>query len=283
MMPLARWTPESGLRFLLIPPALFLVPTFVVPLIVVLYRAFGAQELTFRYFAEILSNDVYLNVIFQTFKIALYSTLLCLVIAFPMAHVISRAGRFWGGIAFALVMIPFWTSVVTRTYAWVAILSRRGLVNNALIDSGWIDQPLRLMYNMFAVQIGMVQFLLPMMILPLVSTMRQVDQTKILAARILGANPLRAFWHVYLPMCLPGIMAGAVLVFITALGFYVTPALLGSDRDMMISVLIERQVMRNLNWNLASALATILLTMVLLSLWLVVFVAGRRGVKVSLS
>ncbi|TPI57352.1 ABC transporter permease [Mesorhizobium sp. B3-1-3] len=277
-----HWSPDFALKFLLIPPALFLLPTFFLPLVVVVYRAFGAGRPSLDNFKEIAFNHVYLTVLWQTFQTAIYATALCVVIAFPIAQLIARANRFWSGIAFALVMIPFWTSVVTRTYAWIAILSRRGLINNLLIQLDWIEQPLRLMNNMTAVQIGMVQFLLPMMVLPLVSTMRQIDHTKLLAARILGANPLRTFWHIYLPMCLPGLVAGSVLVFITALGFYVTPALLGSDKNMMVSVLIERQVSQALNWQLASALATVLLAMVLLSISLIAYVAGRRGVRLAI-
>ncbi|TPK60911.1 ABC transporter permease [Mesorhizobium sp. B2-4-15] len=277
-----HWSPDFALKFLLVPPALFLLPTFFLPLGVVVYRAFGESRPSLANFGEIAANPIYLTVIWQTFTTALYATVLCLVVAFPIAHLISRANRFWSGIAFALVMIPFWTSVVTRTYAWIALLSRRGVINNLFMQLDWIDQPLKLMNNMTAVQIGMVQFLLPMMVLPLVSTMRQIDTTKLLAARILGANPLRAFWHIYLPMCLPGLVAGSVLVFITALGFYVTPALLGSDRNMMISVLIERQVSQALNWQLASALATVLLAMVLLSITLIAYIAGRRGVRLAI-
>ncbi|MDI6029299.1 ABC transporter permease [Corticibacterium sp. UT-5YL-CI-8] len=277
------WTPEYSLKFLILLPLLFLVPTFLLPLGIVVYRSVGGSALDTRYFAEIFSNSIYLYVLLQTFKTAGLSTMLALLIGFPIAHVITRARGFWGAIAFACVMVPLWTSVVTRTYAWIALLGRRGLVNQTLIDTGLFDQPLSLIYNPLAVQVGMVQVLLPMMILPILSSMRQMDQTKLMASAILGANPLRTFIHIYVPMCLSGVMAGSVLVFITALGFYVTPALLGGDTNMMMAVLIEQQVTKTLNWPLASALATVLLLMVLLSLLFVWQIARLRNVKLGVA
>ncbi|RWB28299.1 MAG: ABC transporter permease [Mesorhizobium sp.] len=277
------WTPEFSLKFLILPPLLFLVPTFLLPLGIVVYRSVDGLAFDLRQFAEIFSNSTYLYVLSQTFKTAVMSTFLALLIGFPIAHVICNARRFWAGIAFACVMVPLWTSVVTRTYAWIALLGRRGLVNQMLIDTGVIDQALPLMYNPLAVQVGMVQVLLPMMILPVLSSMRQMDRTKLMASAILGANPVRTFIHIYVPMCLPGIMAGSVLVFITALGFYVTPALLGGDSNMMIAVLIEQQVTKTLNWPLASALATVLLMMVLLTLLLVWQLARLRGVRLGVA
>ncbi|WP_107676316.1 ABC transporter permease [Agrobacterium sp. LAD9] len=277
------WTPEAGLRLLIILPAIFLVPTFIVPLTLVIFRGFGGTDPSIGQLAAILGNSVYLHVLVQTFKTAFISTFLALLIGFPIAHVISTARPIWAKVGFALVMVPFWTSVVTRTYAWIALLSRKGLINSALLDLGWIDQPLKLMYNSFGVQVGMVQVLMPMMILPLLSTMRQIDRTKLLAGEILGANPIQTFVHIYLPLCLPGIVAGCLLVFITALGFYVTPVLMGSDGNMMIAVLIEQQITQTLNWPLASALATILLISVMLSLWLIVMIANRLGIRMTMS
>ncbi|TPN81131.1 ABC transporter permease [Mesorhizobium sp. CU2] len=269
------------MKLLVLPPALFLLPTFILPLVIVVYRGFNGPDYSLDQFRQIFSNTIYVWVLIQTFKTALIATCAAFLIGFPIAHVISRARPFWANIAFACVMIPLWTSVVTRTYAWIALLGRRGLINTVLTDVGLIGAPLDLMYNSLAVQIGMVQVLLPLMILPLVSTMRQLDRTKLMAAQILGANPIRAFVHIYIPMCLPGIMAGSVLVFISALGFYVTPALLGRDNEMMIAVLIEQEVTKTLNWQLASALASVLLVMVFISVWLILALSRLRGVKLE--
>ena len=169
---------------------------------------------------------------------------------------------FQGGLlnlCFALILIPFWTSTVIRTYAWMVLFQRKGVLNGFLQQIGLIDQPLELMRNFIGVQIGMVHVLLPFMILPLLSTLRNIDPVYMRAAGVLGANPLRSFLHVYLPLSMPGISAGVMLVFINALGFFITPALLGSERQMMIAMLIEQQVSVTLNWGLASALSTLLL------------------------
>lgn len=277
------WTPERALQFMIIPPALLLVPTFVLPLAVVLSRSVHGVSFDFSQFHEILSNAVYLKVLYITFKTALISTCIALLIGFPIAQVISTAPPAVANLLFACVMVPLWTSVVTRTYAWLAILGRGGVLNSALQHLGLIDQPLTLIHNQISVQIGMVQVMMPMMILPLVSAMRQIDRTKLMAAEILGANPIRAFMHIYIPMCLPGIVSGSVLVFITALGFYVTPALLGGDQNTMIAVLIEQQVTKTLNWPLASALATVLLLAVVSTLWMISLLAKWRGIKIGVS
>ncbi|RVD31787.1 ABC transporter permease [Mesorhizobium sp. M4B.F.Ca.ET.017.02.2.1] len=277
------WTPERALQFMIIPPALLLVPTFVLPLAVVLSRSVSGSSFDFSQFHEILGNTVYLKVLYITFKTALISTIVALLIGFPIAQVIATAPPVVANLLFACVMVPLWTSVVTRTYAWLAILGRGGVLNSALQNIGLIDQPLTLIHNQISVQIGMVQVMMPMMILPLVSTMRQIDRTKLMAAEILGANPIRAFVHIYVPMCLPGIVSGSVLVFITALGFYVTPALLGGDQNTMIAVLIEQQVTKTLNWPLASALATVLLLVVITTLWAISLIAKWRGIKIGVS
>lgn len=277
------WTPERALRLMILPPLLLLLPGFVLPLAVVLARSVDGLALDASAFSNIVSNAVFLKVLGITFKTALLTTLLALLVGFPVAHVIANARPSVANILFACVMVPLWTSVVTRTYAWLAILGRGGAVNSFLIDSGLVERPLTLIHNQTSVEIGMVQVMLPMMILPLVSAMRQMDHTRLMAAEILGANPLRAFIHAYLPMCLPGIVAGCVLVFITSLGFYVTPALLGGDQNTMIAVLIEQQVTKTLNWQLASALATVLLAMVIAALWLVALLARWRGIRIGVS
>lgn len=277
------WTPERTLQFLIIAPALLLVPTFVLPLAIVLARGVNGVALDFGNFQYILSNAIFMKVLYITFKTALISTCVSLLIGFPIAHVISRASPVVANLLFACVMVPLWTSVVTRTYAWLAILGRGGVINSVLRDLGVIDEPLKLIHNQISVQIGMVQVMMPLMILPLVSAMRQIDHTRLMAAEILGANPIRVFLHIYIPMCLPGIVAGSSLVFITALGFYVTPALLGGGQDTMIAVLIEQQVTKTLNWPLASALATLLLVMVVATMWLIALLAKWRGIKLGVS
>ncbi|MER8387113.1 ABC transporter permease [Mesorhizobium sp. M1380] len=253
------WTLERGYRLLSLPVLFFLVPAFVLPLLVVIFRSFSEPTVGLGNYAEILTSSAHIHILINTFRTALTVSVVTLLLGYPFAYLMSKAEGLKLDLMIALVMIPFWTSVVIRTYAWISLLQRRGLVNNILTDLGVIEEPLRLLNNQLGVHIGMVQILLPMVIFPLLSTMRQMDMTKVRAASILGANPLQVFYMVYLPMSLPGVFAGFLLVFITALGFYVTPALMGGTRDAMVSMLIEQHVRKTLNWPLASALSATLL------------------------
>ena len=253
------WTSRHGYLAMLVLPCLLLAVFFIWPMVMVFLRSFTDPTLTLENYAEIFARPAYLRVLRNTLVVAFTVTALCLVISYPVAAVIAG---FKGGLlnlCFALILIPFWTSTVIRTYAWMVLFQRKGVLNGFLQQVGLIDQPLELMRNFTGVQIGMVHVLLPFMILPLLATLRGIDPVYMRAAGVLGANPLRAFLHVYLPLSMPGISAGVLLVFINALGFFITPALLGSERQMMIAMLIEQQVSVTVNWPLASALATMLL------------------------
>jgi ABC-type spermidine/putrescine transport system permease subunit I len=158
------------------------------------------------------------------------------------------------------VLVPLWTSVVIRSYAWLILFQRNGPVNSVLLALGWIGEPIKILQTSAAVQIGMVHILLPFMILPLVTTMIKVDHTLLRAARVLGAPPSKVFTRIYFRLTLPGIAGGCALVFITSLGFFITPSLLGGARQTMAAMMIEQAVSVFLNWPLASALSTVLLT-----------------------
>jgi ABC-type spermidine/putrescine transport system permease subunit I len=162
-----------------------------------------------------------------------------------------------------LVIIPFWTSLLVRTYAWMVLLQRRGLLNNFLIRIGIIEEPLKLMYNTFGVNVGMVNILLPFMIITLFGVMKGIDKNLIKAAMNLGATPFRAFVRVFLPLSLPGVTGGALLVFVIAIGFYITPSLMGGLKDITVSILIENIIVKLYNWSFASAIAFILLIVTL--------------------
>ncbi len=253
------WSSRHGYLAMLVLPCLLLAVFFVWPMVMVFLRSFTDPALTLDNYAEIFSRPAYLRVLWNTLVVAFTVTVLCLAISYPVAAVIAG---FKGGLlnlCFALILIPFWTSTVIRTYAWMVLFQRKGVLNGFLLDIGLIDKPLELMRNFIGVQIGMVHVLLPFMILPLLSNLRSIDPVYMRAAGVLGANPMRAFLHVYLPLSMPGISAGVMLVFINALGFFITPALLGSERQMMIAMLIEQQVSVTVNWPLASALSTMLL------------------------
>jgi ABC-type spermidine/putrescine transport system permease subunit I len=158
-----------------------------------------------------------------------------------------------------LVLIPFWTSLLVRTYAWMVLLGRKGVINQILINLGFIEEPIKMLYTTFAVNIGMIQMMTPFMVLALFSVMKGIDRGLLRAASSLGAGKFQAFIRVYVPLSLPGIGAGCLLVFIYSLGFFITPALLGGRKDVMVSMLIDEQVSSLLNWGFGAALALMLL------------------------
>ena len=253
------WSPFRGYSIYLIPPAAMLAVFFVLPLLYLMFRSFAEPDPGIGTYVRLFSNVAYLKVLLYTVQVSASVTVFTLVMAYPVAWLISRARGRMLHLALAFVIIPFWTSAVIRTYAWIVLFQRRGVLNDFLISAGLTDEPLRLMYNSLGVHIGMVHVMLPFMILPLFSSMRSIDGTYMRAASVLGANPLRQFVHVYLPLSMPGVTAGCLLVFITSLGFFITPALLGGPQNMMVAVLIEQQATRLLDWPMASALATVLL------------------------
>ncbi|MBV9783940.1 MAG: ABC transporter permease, partial [Acidisphaera sp.] len=202
-------------------------------------------------------------------------TLLCLLLAYPLAFFLARTARSWSGVLIILVLIPFWTSILVRTYAWMVLLGRNGIINNALLGLGLITRPLRLINTRFSVTVAMVHVLLPFMVLPIYATLRGLDWRLIQAAQGLGARPLGVFRQVLLPLSRPGISAGCILVFTLSIGFYITPALVGGPSDLMISILIGDEV-DVLHWPLASAMALVLLAVVL-----IIFTAFTRVVRVE--
>ncbi|MER9600200.1 ABC transporter permease [Mesorhizobium sp. M0244] len=270
----AAWNPARGYAVMLALPVLFLSILFILPLLTVIYLAVS-QPPGFDSFVAVLSQRASLKVLRYTFQVAGTVTIACLLIGYPVAFVLSRTKGAVRNLAIALVLIPFWTSVVVRTFAWIVLFQRFGIINNTLVSTGLVKEPVTFLYNSFGVHIGMVHVLLPFAILPLLSTMQNMDKTLLKAAEVLGANPLRTFVHVFLPLSMPGVMAAVLLVFISALGFYVTPALLGGPPNMMISVLIEQYVNRTLNWPAAAALASILLVLTVI-LYLVFERVSRR-------
>jgi putative spermidine/putrescine transport system permease protein len=250
---LRRWLP-------LVPALVFLAAFFVYPLVRMLALSLAAAEGPVTYYAAIVTSPVYMTVLGLTFKTALGVTLLCVVLGVPTAYLLAHLSGTWRNVLLVAVALPFLTSILIRTYAWMAILGRHGVVNQFLQWAGLTDAPVRLMHNELGVYVGMVHVLLPFMILPVYSVMSAIDRRLLRAAESLGASPRRALLTVYLPLALPGIASGALLVFLIAIGFYITPALLGGPRQVMISNLIEVQVIELLNWGFGSALAFVLLS-----------------------
>ncbi len=247
-------------RALLVLPALGLVGVlFVGPVLWLLVRSVTQPELGLQNYAALVQRPVFLRVMWNTLGISVSVTALALLIGYPVAYTMATAGpRLRRALTF-VVLIPFWTSILVRSFAWIVLLQRRGLVNQVLMGLGLTSQPLALVYNRAGVLIGMVQILLPFMVFPLYSVMSRVDATLAPAAGTLGAPPVRTFLRVTLPLTLPGVMAGSMLVFVVSLGYYITPALLGGPGDVMIAQMIEAQIADFGNWGLAGALAVTLL------------------------
>ncbi len=243
---------------LVLPLLLFLAVFYAYPVVAMLVRSVAEPTWTTENFRQIVEMPVVFHVLWLTFRVGVIVTVLCLVLGFPVAYLLARIDRAKSNLLIMLVLLPFWTSILVRTYAWMVLLGRQGLINQALLALGLVDTPLQLLNTTFAVYVAMVHILLPFMILPIYSVIRGIDGNLLRAAQGLGAAPFGVFRQVVLPLALPGIAAGCLLVFILALGFFITPALVGGPRDLMIAVLIQQQI-DSFNWPLASALAVILL------------------------
>ncbi len=222
---------------------------------------------------------VFVEVFRRTFWISLVVTLVCLMLGYPVAYLLSTLPDRVGNLLLILVLLPFWTSVLVRTTAWVVLLQRHGIVNDLLGWIGLVSEPLQLIYNRSGVYVAMTYVLLPFMVLPLYGVMKGISPSHMRAALSLGAGPALAFWKVYVPQTLPGIGAGCVLVFILALGFYITPALVGGPDDQMVSYFIAFYTNQTLNWGMASALGLVLLATTLFLYATYHRLAGRTGLR----
>ena len=216
-------------------------------------------ELGAENYAFLTSDALYVNAYLSSLRIAFVSTVLALLVAYPMALGMARAPKQWRATLVMLVILPFWTSFLIRVYAWIGILKKEGLLNQFLLALGAIDEPLTILNTPTAVYIGIVYSYLPFMVLPLYAALERMDDTLIEAATDLGASPLKAFWTITLPLSIPGIVAGSMLVFIPAVGEFVIPDLLGGSDTLMIGKTLWNEFFRNRDWPLSSAVAVLLL------------------------
>jgi len=249
---------------MLLPAVLVLAVLFAYPLLGIVNRSVYKAGYTLDMYRQIFRVPVYLQVILATFKVSALVTIVCLALGYPLAYMLATRRPRTAQLLMIIVVLPFFTSIIVRTYAWMVLLGRNGIVNQYLMALGFTDTPLLLLYNQGGVVIGMSYVLLPYMVLTVYSVMRSIDPRLVRAAHSLGASRLQAFRRVFLPLSLPGIAGGTLLVFILSLGFFITPALMGGPGDMMIAMLIEREVEITLNWSFASALAVILLALTLM-------------------
>jgi ABC-type spermidine/putrescine transport system permease subunit I len=249
---------------LLALPLLVLLTLYAYPISRMLLLSLFDPEFTMKNYIHFFKISSYSYVLVNTFKMSISVTVICLLLGYPIAYLLSTTSSRIKNLLMIMVILPFFTAFLVRTYAWMVILGRTGVLNQLLINWGFISSPLKLMHNLFGVYVGMVQILLPFMILPTYSVMAGINKDLMKAAENLGATPFRVFFHIFLPLSLPGVGGGSLLVFIIGLGFFITPALLGGISDVMISMFIETQVNQLLNWGFASAMAVILLAVTLL-------------------
>ncbi|MFT5709199.1 MAG: putative spermidine/putrescine transport system permease protein [Oceanospirillaceae bacterium] len=226
-------------------------------------------------------TQIYLKLYWKSLKIALYITLLTIIIGFPLSYYLATAPTKTANTLIVFVLLPFWTSLLVRTTSWIALLQTNGVVNSTLQSLHIITEPLELLYTQFSTIIAMTHILLPFMILPLYSVMKGIDPSYFRAALSLGGKPIPAFIRIYMPMTVPGISAGALLVFIISIGYYITPALVGGTDGQMISNIIAFHMQSSNNWELAAALGSLLLTLIIIIYWIYDRLVGVSNIKLG--
>jgi spermidine/putrescine transport system permease protein len=275
---LLRWFRGSNtgpVLGLISPSAFWLLIFFLAPLVLVLLVSFGergdAGQVVYswtaknyiRFFSKVGTRFLYVQIFARSLGIALLNTLLCLLVGYPLAYFIARQPTARRNVLLLLVMIPFWTNFLVRTYAWMVILRDTGVINNLFLSLGLIARPLPLLYNQGAVILGLFYGYLPFMVLPLYASIEKLDFSLVEAAHDLGANALRTFLRVVLPLTKPGIVAGSIIVFIPSIGAYVTPDLMGGAKVTMVGNLLQQQFLKVRDWPFGSAVGFILMLTVL--------------------
>lgn len=253
-----------GSLLLVTPFLLLMALAFLYPLLDLLLISFTEPELTLDNYKRLVDEPIYFRVFLRTVWIALLTAALALLLGFPVAYFMARSGPLTSTIVAVCVLLPFWSSILVRTAAWTIILGREGLINNALTGIGLIDQPLRMLYTQGAVLVGMTHALIPFMILPIYGALRAIPQDYERAAQVMGASRLAVMTQIIIPMARAGIVTGFLIVFLTALGFFITPALLGSPQEQMIVTLVSQQVREVLDWPFAAAIVSTLTVLIIL-------------------
>jgi putative spermidine/putrescine transport system permease protein len=256
-----------GPAMLAVPGIVFIVLFFVVPVGLILMQSVLDPGLTLDFYRRLFSAPEYLTVFSISFKIALITSVISMLVSYPVAYLLVVASPLVRSVMLTTILLPFWTNVLIRCYAWMLMLQTTGVVNDVLVN--WLHvltAPLPLVFNLTGVIIGMVHYLVPINILVLYSVMKAIDLRLLHAAKGLGANPLRAFAAVFIPLSMPGVRASAMLIFVISLGFFVTPALLGGRREITVAMLVSTYFSDVLNWGFGSALATMLLAFSLIGL-----------------
>lgn len=252
------------------PALLLILVILVLPVGWLFYVSFIGADGSFSLenYARMIRSKSYARIFVTTFQVSLLTTALCILIGYPLAYFMAGLPNRLANLCMITVLLPFWTSLLVRTYAWLVLLQKRGLVNDWAISIGLWDEPIKIVHNMTGTLIGMVHIMLPFLILPVYGAMRAIDRDFLKAAANLGATPRRAFWTVYFPLTTPGLFAGSLMVFILCLGFFVTPAVLGGGKVIMVSMKIVSNIELFVNWGAASALGVVLLVLTFVLLWI---------------
>jgi putative spermidine/putrescine transport system permease protein len=255
-----------GWWLLILPAFLLLLGFYVAPIVEVLLISFTDPEPGLQNYERLFTSASVQRVILTTLRICLITTLLALLLGYALAYAITKASpeakRWW----LLAVLVPLWISVLVRAFAWVTLLRRQGLVNNTLMELGIIQEPLQLVWNELGIIIGMVHYMVPFAVLPMLASMQEIDPRLLAAARGLGASRREVFLHVFLPLSKPGVIAAAVLVFIFSLGFYITPAILGGGKTLMVAEWISLQILDLIRWGLGTMMAAMLVLTILVTL-----------------
>lgn len=267
---------------LLAAPMALTMFAFILPMVeVIRWSFFDGQGFTTDHLITALTDELFVIVLLQTIILSAQVAALCVVIGYPVAYYLSMMSGPLQRFCVLLITFPLWVSVLVRTYAWIVVLGREGLINLMLSEMGMIEEPLKLIFTRGAVLVASVQVLLPLAILIMYGAMNQINRTLIKAARVLGAPPASAFRVVFLPLSMNGVISSAILIFVLSLGFYVTPALVGGPKDIMISNVIAAQINQTLDWGLGAALGIVLLAAGLLVAGLTYLTLGRFAASAS--
>ena len=256
-------TKRDGAFGYLLPALLLIAFFFIVPVLMLLMRSVLEPQPGLQNYEALLGSTTYLRVFLNTFLVAGVVTVVSILIGYPVAWLLAIMPERWSRLVLAIIILSMWTNLLARTYAWMVLLQRTGVINKTLIGLGLIDQPLALVNNLVGVTIGMTYIMLPFVILPLMGVIRTIDPAILRAAALCGANRAQCFARVLLPLSLPGIAAGALMVFVMSLGYFVTPALLGGTSNMMLAELVAQFVQSLVNWGMGGAAALVLLVVTL--------------------
>lgn len=259
---------RHGPEFLVLPGFLLVAALFAWPVAQLVVTSFSDKAGAFVHYGRIFTEPVYLWVLGRTLFLSAATAVLCAILGYPLAYQLTRSGPVGKALILLCILIPFWTNLLVRSYGWIILLNPQGIINGLLRQTGLIEGSVPLVYNTAGVLIGMTQIMLPYMVLPLAAVMSRIDPSIMNAGRSLGASPIAAFRRIYLPLTLPGVLAGSLLVFMISLGFFVIPALLGGPRNLLLAQLIEFNINHTLNWPFAAALSTVLLVATIALYWI---------------